>query len=120
MRITIATATVLVLALSGCTSEPQARYDTVVDLRDAYVAAGGACPEWVEGNHITKAAQSGDCDSSTVLSIYLNESGRDSVIADMKSLSLGDMHLLVGENWVINTKDPEAYLDSLGGTVIRD
>jgi len=116
----------LLVSVGGCSgpltpspAEPPKTYATVVELKDAFVKAGGECPDWVQGDRITNAAQSGDCSSSTVLSIYLSEAKRDETIANLKNLSDLGVHLLVGENWIINTEDPETYADLLGGTVVR-
>jgi len=120
---TLSVAGLMVLGLSACAAEatppePKATYDSVVDLRDAFVDAGGECDDWVQGNRITNAAQSGDCSSSTVLSIYLSEATRDETVTNLKSISIAGVHLLVGENWIINVEDPESYRDALGGTVV--
>ena len=96
---------------------PAATYSTVTALRDAFVAAGGDCDEWVEGDMVTLAAQSGDCSTSTVLSIYISEADKSTVVANLKAFGSG-VHLLVGENWIINTPDPASYLKGMGGTVV--
>lgn len=117
-------AAVVAFIVSGCASqpevvEPQARYDTVIELRNAYVKAGGSCKQYDEHNRVTNAAQSADCNESTVLSIYLSEAKRDETIDTLKDVAVTEISLLVGENWIINTKDPEAYVEALGGTVVR-
>jgi hypothetical protein len=53
-----------------------------------------------------------------VLSTYLSESSRDTVIANLKELSVDGVHLLVGANWIINTPTPDLYVDVLGGNVV--
>jgi hypothetical protein len=118
-----------VLLLSGCTgtpapktstapasSVPAATYKTVDALRVAFTKAGGDCSGWVASNPVKLAAQSGDCSGSTVLSTYLSSASRDQVIVNLKSF--GNVHLLVGENWIINTPSPEPYADALAGTVV--
>lgn len=121
----------VVLLLAGCSTtapkavestppppaKPQATYSTVVELRDAFVKAGGDCPDWVANNRVKLAAQSGDCDANTVLSTYLSADIRDQVVTTLKGLSV-DTHLLVGENWVINVADPDLFVKVLGGTVV--
>lgn len=129
-RVTVPVA-LFVLLLAGCapitsadptptptsSQEPADTYSTVNDLRDAFVAAGGACPDWRQTNRVTLAAQSGDCSDSTVLSIYSSEADRDQVVENLKSFGMG-VHLLVGENWIVNVEGPEEYADELGGTVV--
>jgi hypothetical protein len=130
MKRTLLAAAILVSSLAGCaaTAEsaptsvpvepaPPATFDTVDDLRSAYVDAGGECSEWRQTDVITLAAQSGQCDADTVLSIYLSESNRDEVIAGMKSILA--VHLIVGENWILNTDaEDDSFATELGGTVV--
>ena len=128
MKNRIALITAIGLLLTGCVSTPtsvaesptpapKATYATVVELRDAYMKAGGACPDWQPNNVVKLAAQSGACDANTVLSTYLSSDIRDQVVTTLKGFG-GGVHLLVGENWVINTLDPESYVSELGGTVV--
>jgi hypothetical protein len=117
-----------VFLLAGCAAtepmsaqekpEQVATYATVVDLRDAFVEAGGDCPEWEPTNRVALAAESGECSGNTVLSTYASESSRDQVVSDLKSIALDGVNLLVGENWIINTPTPSDYVDTLGGTVV--
>jgi hypothetical protein len=130
MKRTLITCAALVLSLSGCAADassssstaptktaPPATFDTVLELRDAFVAAGGDCEEWQQGDRVTLAAQSGDCDTNTVLSVYLSESSRDQVITNLKSMTA--VHLIVGENWIINTPAADDdYSADLGGTIV--
>lgn len=118
----------LILALTGCSSTvaastptptPEESYSTVAELRDAFEDAGGDCSEFEQTNNITLSAQSADCNSTTVISVYTSESNRDQVVSNVQDL-MGDkpLHLLVGKNWIINVEDPEAYVDGLGGVVV--
>ena len=133
MKRLLLAAGIVILLLSGCSSaapserdakstptpsqEPADTYATVTDLRDAFVAAGGACPDWRQTDRVKLAAQSGDCSDSTVLSIYSSETDRDQIVENLKSFGMG-VHLLVGENWIVNVEAPERYADALGGTVV--
>ncbi|MFB9309333.1 hypothetical protein BJY17_001205 [Agromyces hippuratus] len=118
------------MLLAGCSAaaqpvpapepEPVATYSTVDELREAFVAAGGECPEWVQGDQVTLAAQSGSCSDDTVLSIYTGATDRDEVVGNLKTLLSDDLSLLVGENWIINVPEPELYVDKLGGTVVTN
>lgn len=121
-----AIAAVLMLgALVGCTATPEPdhskSYATVDELRADFESAGGKCGEWDQTNAVTLAAQSGDCSRSTVLSIYSSEGDRDEVVSNLKGIVDelgGEVHLLVGPNWIINTTDPESYVEALGGVVV--
>jgi hypothetical protein len=125
----LAPAAVLLLALTGCSSAAQpsptptepagpATYSSVVELKDAYVAAGGDCDEWAQTNRVTVAAQSGDCDGNTVLSTYASESDRETAVANLKMLNPDNYSLLSGPNWIINSPDVADVSDALGGVLV--
>lgn len=125
MKRTLALAAAILL-LAGCSSnaspkptptKPKASYSSVVELRDAFVKAGGSCPNWVQADRVKLAAQSGDCSGNVVLSTYLSTDLRDEAVTTLKSFGSG-IHLLVGKNWVINTPNPESFTEKLGGTVV--
>lgn len=125
---TTALGVVLVgLALSNCSAPgPSAtpspslpvRYRTVVDLRNAAIAAGYECSEWEQHNKISRAAESGSCSTADVFSTYVTESDASAAAATLKSLQ-GAKTLVVGPNWIINTNVMVPELSSaLGGTVV--
>lgn len=103
--------------------EPDASYTTVVELRDAYLAAGGRCPHWVQTNRITEAAESGECSRSMVLSTYATPAALDRAVDDLKSLKElfhGDSDpFLVGPNWILNGPQSVDVAGQLGGTLQR-
>lgn len=90
-------------------------FATVTELKDALVAEGFPCPEWIETNQVKLAATSGTCDDSSVLSVYTSNSAKEDVIQNLKSFT-GDFggHLVVGENWILNTADNEVWAEKLG------
>lgn len=127
MRTRIVVAALGIAALAGCVSTPpiaddgdHLTFDSVEALRAAYVEAGGDCPEWNQTNAIKLALESGDCSGDTVLSIYASAADRDEVVDDLTEAlaDIGGPTLLIGKNWMINTPDPAATAESLGGTVI--
>ncbi|MGK3708925.1 hypothetical protein [Arthrobacter sp. IK3] len=97
-------------------------YATVEELKDAFVEAGGSCPEFSQNNGVTLAAESADCSGSVVLSTFLSSSSIDQLIQNNKEMFADiDIELnswLVGENWVINAPDAEDLREKLGGTVV--
>lgn len=122
-----ATALLISAAITGCSSgagatSPSTRtvsrpatYATVPALKAAFVKAGGDCSDWNPRN--------GSC-GSTHLFIFRNAKTRDTFIALTKSqhknfpsLDSGN-GLLVGQNWVVDTAEPELYKAGLGGTVV--
>lgn len=118
------------LTLAACGSDtPQAEpsstevlvqeYSSVTELKDAAVAAGYECPSWTQSNHVTAAAQSGSCSDEDVFSTYLSETAVQDNVEDLKSF--GEIHLLVGPNWIINVEQPslDMLAEGLGGTVVE-
>lgn len=91
-----------------------------MDLRDAYVEAGGACPEWAQTNSVKIASQSGDCDGDTVLSVYLSRDAVERRVEETKGSVFGAMgsDWLVGENWIINASDLATIQEKLGGQIV--
>lgn len=116
-----AAAALTILLITGCSGgKPQATYETVAELKDAFVAAGGDCADWDESNKVEIAAQSGACGGSTVLSVYLSSDAVERRIETTKASIFGSTgsDWLVGENWIINTKDAASFSDKLGGRIV--
>ena len=137
----VATCVISVLALSGCaggggftaaastpTSTPTPtktvppngeHYSSVKSLQAAYVLAGGTCSTFNQTNQVTRAAESGTCDTNAVLSIYSSVSDKDAVVDGMKQFAdLVGMNVLVGENWIINDKNAAQRQSEMGGTLV--
>lgn len=122
------TALAAVLLLTGCASGPTpetpstaaypATFRNVEELRDAFVRAGGSCPDWQQTNQIPLAAESGTCSSSNVLSIYSSTADRDELVRGYKSMAMEDSAIMVGANWVINDKQVRSLDPALGGTIV--
>jgi hypothetical protein len=107
------------------TSSANQKYETLLGLRDAAVAAGYPCPFWQQDNKVDNSSASGTCSDSDVFSIYANDVALQAQIAQSKTnaKTLTDAGLsadptLVGPNWMINM--PAKYLGQLhaklGGT----
>jgi len=110
--------------LSGCGGQtdapPQAtpttsptRYESVAALKDAAVAAGHPCPNWKQDNVVDGAKESGTCSDADVFMLF-----DDPNDLERKATFLTEFgsNFLLGENWLINTKDPAALQAALGGT----
>lgn len=117
------------MILTGCSGpatatspspSPVATYDTVSELKDAFVEAGGDCEDWQETNKVQIASQSGECGTHTVLSVYLSSEAVERRIEATKSSAFGAMggDWLVGENWIINTDAAAELKDKLGGRIV--
>lgn len=129
MKWNIVAHVLILLALTGCSApaspastkteaaKPKATYSTVAELKKAFENAGGDCSAWEQTDAVKVAAQSGDCTRQTVLSVYVSATSRDQVVTFAKTSGVA-AHLLVGENWIINTPNPEEYVKKLGGTVV--
>ena len=96
-------------------SAPPARYRSVTDLRDALISTGYDCPDWQRTDRVKLALQSGSCSSADVLSIYTGPEAVQAAVQQLKSISPDGVHLAVGENWIINTKQAEGVAAALGG-----
>lgn len=125
--VSVVTLGVASFALTGCfggggSAEPTitgeaTSYESLEELRDLYVEAGGECPEWEELDPGDWDAIAGRCSDSVTISIYNDTSQIDEVVQSAVDLVI-ETHLLVGENWIINTPNPEDFVDALGGNVI--
>lgn len=94
-------------------------YSSVGSLKSAFIGAGGDCSVYEETNQVTLAAESATCGKSTVLSIYSSVADRDAAVDGLKQFAdMIGMHLLVGENWIVNDKNVTQYQPKLGGTLV--
>ncbi|WP_432888596.1 hypothetical protein ACQPYH_08035 [Kribbella sp. CA-245084] len=142
MRYITGGAAVLALIVTGCgtkqaavseapsataTSPPSAqRFQTVVALKDAAVAAGLPCSTWVQDNMVQSAAESGNCAEDTVLSTYATDDDLQTAIDTLRALDelMTEQKLkpdprLIGPNWIINGPMADRFAVQLGGTVDR-
>lgn len=128
------------MALSGCGSSSSVSpsptptetrppadggtYGTVAELKDAFVEAGGSCPEFNQTNRVKLAAESAECSSKAVLSTYLSSSDISQLIQTNKELNeqlkstVKGNSWLVGQNWVINSPEATQLREKLGGKVV--
>lgn len=122
----VAAAAVAAIALAGCAGpgEPApeitgtpSTYSGVEELRDAFVAAGGECPDWAPIETGDYDADAGRCDDRTVIAVYRDPAQLAEAIERATAL-MTETHLLAGPDWLINTPDPHHYVEALGGTVI--
>lgn len=103
-------------------------YGSVAALRDAYVKAGGTCPDFQQRDQMKLAAESAECDSSTVLSTFLSSEevnqqikltrGFISAVREKAPNAPAGEPWLVGKNWILNVKEPEKFQDKLGGQIV--
>lgn len=102
-----------------------ANYSSVVELKDAYVDAGGPCTDWQQTDVVSAALESGECDSATVLSIYVDRAEAKDAAEAVTSLFAGmddPVSVLVGPNWIVNNDEDSsgliAFKRKLGGTIV--
>ena len=114
-------ALALLVLLTSCSNSSKAsvkskRFETVLEMRDAYIEAGGDCPEW-ELSTVSLAIGSGSCSGDSVLSIYSSRTIANEQNSAMKDLMLEllpeainhRLTLLVGENWILNDSDSDSF-----------
>lgn len=96
------------LAASGFFEQPamyiqdDGRYRDATQLRDAYVEAGGSCPDWEVISDPLYGNQLGTCGDSTTLSHFIDADAvtvKQLVINEVTALGAT---LLEGPNWIIN------------------
>lgn len=125
----LAIAAIGLMALTGCEQSVEdspedapeaypATYSSVEELRDAFVQAGGICPEWEQKNHVKLAAESGTCSDSNVMSVYISEAQKDEAVNTLMSITESKTSLLVGENWIINDKQIDSIDREIGGVFV--
>ena len=114
---------------SSSSSSPAAkRFETVLEMRDAFIGAGGDCPNW-QISTVKLALSSGTCSDTDVLSVYSSRAVAEEQNSVLKKVitetfpdSLNDtLTLLVGENWILNDSDLETlfkFQDLYGGDYI--
>lgn len=103
------------------------RYETVDDLRKAFVKAGGDCPDWEQTDVVSAALESGNCSGATVISIYVDRSEAKTAADTLTKVGAGlsgeERSVLVGPNWIINNSDDDSSAllplkRKLGGTIV--
>jgi hypothetical protein len=114
-----------VFLLTSCapTEEPIQGFSDIDDLRLAFEEAGGSCSSWVQDNAVTGALQSGNCDSETVLMFFGSKEDASDRALDLKKTTKDfgfTPHLLLGENWLINSPQVDLVEPELGGVLIVD
>ena len=107
--------------LSGCAANTNKTYSSVSQLRDDFEKAGGVCSDWYQSDQVTAALESGECGSSTVLSIYTDQEGArasaENLAAILREYGM-PVSVLYGKNWVINSKQVLSLSESMTGTLI--
>lgn len=103
------------------------RAPSIVALKDAAVAAGFPCPNWVQDNVVTHADASGHCSGGDVFVWYATDArfvkGHEQMVANQRMIE-EVLHrpadpLLVGPNWMITSKNVPLIQPQLGGTIER-
>jgi hypothetical protein len=114
-------------ATTIATTPPTAqRYQTVAALKEAAVAAGMSCPNWVQDNVVQAAAESGTCSDDSVLSTYATDADLQFALENLQAMNemAKEKNVpvdpqLIGPNWIINAPGADKLAPKLGGTVER-
>ena len=105
---------------SSTSSTKNQTYSTVSEFKDAYVGAGGYCPDWQQTDLVQAATESGNCSDSSVLSIYSSPDDAQQAASDFRNYfadSAIQQTILVGSNWILNSDDVSTVQGTLGGTI---
>ncbi len=96
-------------------------YETLDDLRDAFVAAGGACEHWTlvpvppaEGMDV------GSCDDDAALVLLRGPDETRLHVSELKEgseMSGFGGEFLFGPNWIVNARECAGLAPAMGGTV---
>ena len=116
---------------SSASSSKSKSFETLLEMRDAFIVVGGDCSDWKQENAVKLALESGTCGDSNVLSIYSSRAAVDEqnraykkLIAEILPSEIEEdkpIHLLVGENWILNESDMKLLYDfqsKYGGDLI--
>lgn len=129
MRRLIAPAALLVaLALAGCSAPapaPEAeetpaelgKITTIDQLVDAAVDAGLIC-NWEQTDVVMGAVASGACSDESVLMMFQDHADAKKIVDGIAGMTAEP--LLLGENWVVNSKMNEELQAVLGGELVED
>ena len=140
MRSAFAIAVAAVLLLAGCTDPTGAptgsetieesdggiaivegdSYASLADFKDAFVASGQDCTDFVQDDAIESAAESGWCDQLWGLSTYDSVDDRNAVL-ELNVSGIEHLPFIIGPNWLLtavesrSTPDLAAVQPTLGG-----
>lgn len=98
-------------------------FDDISQLREVFEKAGGSCLEWNQSNNVSSALQSADCNSETVLMLFGSSEEAKERAEELRAMYIGfdlEPNLLLGENWLINSKQVNSVHPAMGGTLITD
>lgn len=123
-----AVVAVIVISLTACGSPeiaPDAKYESVKELRDAYLDSGVSdeeCDEINDGAVEKWGYESVTCGQHTVLAVYLTDAAfKQSTSKEWNGPSTipSDSSLITGPNWTIRTQtwNAENVQDVFGGKV---
>lgn len=109
-----------VAALAACSSAGEKSFDSVDDLKEAFVDAGAACDDWQVGAQDGEWTEFGNCGvTGATLSIYEGSDDRDVMVEQMQSGRSLHSQALVGSNWIITTDADTAIAEELGADVVE-
>ena len=98
-------------------------FDDISQLKEVFEKAGGSCLEWNQSNNVSSALQSADCNSETVLMLFSSPEAAKERAEELRNSYLGfglAPNLLLGENWLINSKQASSVHPAMGGTLITE
>ena len=122
----LATSTAALILMAGCSGPTPApgSYEGVEDLKNAFVDAGGNCPDWDQHDKGQLSLESGSCGKSSALS-YFGEN-TEAIDTTRETFDLLEIPYIVGQSWIIQTSDVDGVegghrmADELGGELINE
>ncbi len=118
----VAAATTLcaVAMLTACSGSGASGFESIDELKEAYVNAGAECDEWQLGSQTGSWTAFGNCDlTRATLSIYDSTEDRDSMIEQLQDGTSLHSQALVGSNWIITTDTDTSIAEEMGAEVIE-
>lgn len=105
-------------------SETAADTAGLVALRDKYIEVGFDCENWRLTEQVySKAISSGACGSSTHLGSFASSEDVNAEVKAKRKLAeendLGEMTWVVGDDWIISTKDAKKVEEQMGGQITK-
>lgn len=94
----------------------------LIKMKDRFVAAGMSCETWVVGNSFQLATASGNCGQAVRIGYFDDPKDIDKQVDASrkwaKEHKLEKRTWVVGEDWIIDTKDAKLVAKKMGGKVI--
>ncbi|ASN39643.1 hypothetical protein CGQ24_11860 [Arthrobacter sp. 7749] len=134
-KILVALPLIGALMLAGCagtdtkaTEVSETPFPEIIDngeliaVKDRFVAEGFECESWSIGNPFQLATASGTCEKAVRIGYFEDPKDIDKQVEASRNWAkehkLEKSSWVVGDDWIIETKEPKLVVKKLGGKVI--